>query len=850
MRFSFAPVCLLCAAVLTWTYAGAQCTDYLLTAGGGGFDSEISWNLLDDTGTVVSTGPAVGGQALCLPDGCYTVELLDSWGDGWNGAAWTLTDVAGTIIINETLLAGASISIDFGLNDPACTAPPCADPDYLTVGGGTFDGEISWNLVDGTGTVVLSGTVLNNEAVCLDDGCYTLQMTDSFGDSWNGAFWTLTDGDGTVMANETLGAGTYGEAEIGVNDDSCNPPPCPDAYTFVAGGGTFDGEISWNVLDGSGTEVYAGFATTGEFFCLDTDCYTIQLFDSFGDSWDGATWALTDVDGVQIGTGTLAAGAYDYVQVSIGGATCTDPFPDAIEVDSGTLSAEALITDIFLGDCLEAANIAYTGDATAIGTFSNGAAIGIEEGIIISTGAAVSAEGPNLNFGESTGFYTAGDPLLDALTGSTTSDAAVFEFDFVASTTEVTFTYVFASEEYDEWVCSFNDAFGFFVSGPGYAPNTNIASIPGTSDLVSINNINNDAGCGDAAYAEYYVNNDNGAAIEYDAYTVPLEAVITTVPCETYQIKIAVADASDSQLDSAVLLQAESFNAGVDMSVAGASPTGGQSDSDNCEDTGSFLFVMNGDPLDEDVEISFTIGGTATADVDYDALPDVITFPAGSSIYELDVQGYLDQLDTTPESVTLTLDNVCSCSEPESITLYLCSLIMLGEAQLDLQATLEADETRTRLTWQAASTAQPDHFVMEKSVDGELWTTLFAEAALEDVEGTHSYQGWDTDPAPGLNYYRVRMVDVNGQNQASPIRHVERRLVADPFVYPNPAAGWFHVEYAQEVEVRAFDQRGREVALDQNGTGGYQLSSAASGFYTLRLTDRQGGRWHLPIWVR
>ena len=808
---------------------------------------------------MISTGPAVSGQAICLPDGCYTLELLDSWGDGWNGASWILTDaLSGTIIINETLLAGTSISIDFGLNDPACIAPPCADPDYLTVGGGLYDGEISWNLVDGSGIVVLSGAVFNNEPICLEDGCYTLQLIDSFGDGWDGAYWTLTDGDGTLLVSETLTAGAYGEVEFGVNDGTCNLPPCPDAYTFTAGGGTFDSEISWSLLDGSGTVVYAGLATTGEFFCLDTDCYTLQLFDSFGDGWDGATWTLTDVSGVQIGTGSLVAGAFDYGQISINGAECSDPFPDVLDVETGLSSAEALITDVFLGDCLEASNVSYAGDIGALGTFSNGGAIGIEEGIIISTGSAISAEGPNSGEGITTAFYAAGDPLLDNLAGAVTSDAAVFEFDFVASTSEVSFTYVFASEEYDEFVediitggcAGFNDSFGFFVSGPGYATNTNVAAIPGTSDLVSINNINNSPTCGNPAYSAYYVNNGGGMNIEYDAYTVPLEAVISTVPCETYQIKIAVADAGDALYDSAVLLQAESFNAGVDLDIAGASPAGGQSEPDNCEDTGSFVFVLNGDPLGEDVDITFTIGGTATADLDYDALPDVITFPAGSSIYELDVQGYLDQLDTTPESVTLTLDNVCSCSEPESITLYLCSLIMLGEAQLDLQAALEADETRTRLTWQAASTAHPDHFVMEKSLDGEHWTTLFAEAALVDVEGTHSYQGWDPDPAPGLNYYRVRMVDVNGQNQASPIRHVERRLVADPYVYPNPSSGWFHVEYAQELEVRAFDQRGREVALDQNGVGGYQLSSAASGYYTLRLTDRQGVGWHLPIWVR
>ena len=164
---------------------------------------------------------------------------------------------------------------------------------------------------------------------------------------------------------------------------------------------------------------------------MDTDCYTLQLFDSFGDGWDGATWTLTDVSGVQIGTGSLVAGAFDYGQISINGAECSDPFPDVLDVETGLSSAEAMITDVFLGDCLEASNVSYAGDIGALGTFSNGGVIGIEEGIIISTGSAISAEGPNSGEGITTAFYAAGDPLLDNLAGAVTSDAAVFEFDFV-----------------------------------------------------------------------------------------------------------------------------------------------------------------------------------------------------------------------------------------------------------------------------------------------------------------------------------------------------------------------------------------------------------------------------------
>ena len=88
------------------------------------------------------------------------------------------------------------------------------------------------------------------------------------------------------------------------------------------------------------------------------------------------------------------------------------------------------------------------------------------------------------------------------------NDIGVLSFDFVPQGWEVSFKYVFASDEYPDYVCStFNDAFGFFVSGPYLNDGTpaplppgatrlvysNIAIIPGTYDPeipVTINTIN------------------------------------------------------------------------------------------------------------------------------------------------------------------------------------------------------------------------------------------------------------------------------------------------------------------------------------------------------------------------
>tara|TARA_Y100000813_G_scaffold160384_1_gene120723 strand:+ start:662 stop:3679 length:3018 start_codon:yes stop_codon:yes gene_type:complete len=72
-----------------------------ISVGGGSWDSEIGWSL-DLNGTVLASGGA-GSVTECIPNGCFTFNMTDSYGDGWNGGTYTLTDDAGNVLASGDL---------------------------------------------------------------------------------------------------------------------------------------------------------------------------------------------------------------------------------------------------------------------------------------------------------------------------------------------------------------------------------------------------------------------------------------------------------------------------------------------------------------------------------------------------------------------------------------------------------------------------------------------------------------------------------------------------------------------------------------------------------------------------
>lgn len=170
--------------------------------------------------------------------------------------------------------------------------------------------------------------------------------------------------------------------------------------------------------------------------------------------------------------------------------------------------------------------------ATGAGTFTNGGNIGFNSGVLLTTGFVSCAVGPN------TSSNCSG-------TGSITS----LKFDFTSDTGNVFFNYVFASEEYNEYVgSSYNDVFELLLNG------VNIALLPGAGGVVSINNVNN------GSNSAYYRDNTGGSVDSgYDGLTTVLNAkAFGLVGLNTFEFLIK--DMGDSSYDSGVFIEGGSFS--------------------------------------------------------------------------------------------------------------------------------------------------------------------------------------------------------------------------------------------------------------------------------------------------
>ncbi|SDS59970.1 gliding motility-associated C-terminal domain-containing protein [Formosa sp. Hel1_31_208] len=254
-------------------------------------------------------------------------------------------------------------------------------------------------------------------------------------------------------------------------------------------------------------------------------------------------------------------------------------FGQNISVDSASFTAQQLIEDILIdSDCID--NVIVTN--VVGGDFGNteqsfgffdaaGTNFPFESGIVLSTGRLSNVPGPNTSLSDDDAADWQGDADLEfVLNESNTTNATILEFDFTSVANEISFRYIFASEEYQEGnpnTCQFSDLFGFLIRPINNQQYANIALVPGTQTPVKVTTVHPDIPGGCPAENEAYFESFNGAntPINFNGQTTVLTATATVVPNETYHVKLVIADEQNYRFDSAVFLEAGSFRLSTDI---------------------------------------------------------------------------------------------------------------------------------------------------------------------------------------------------------------------------------------------------------------------------------------------
>lgn len=367
-----------------------------------------------------------------------------------------------------------------------------------------------------------------------------------------------------------------------------------------------------------------------------------------------------------------------------------------LEVETG-LTLEEYVNDILLGNGIQAFNITYQGGDNQLGYLTGGDDVfSISSGLILSCDVAENLECPD-EFLSCDGCLGNGfsDPdLLDiansvpdliggSFSVSSVNDGCVLEFDFIAAGDTVSFDYVFGSDEYETWInTQYNDVFAFFLSGPGITGpydspaafpdgSVNIAGVPNTDPNlpITISSVNS------GTNPEYYVDNQGGTDVCINGYTVPFTASYPVECGETYHIKLAIADGSDTALESIVVLEEGSFESNAVVQIDLSIDVGGPDANTIYEDCGTATLSFER-PVETILDIQEMVyinygNSVATNGVDYGQpqpdgtllpLPDSVIFAPYVSIVEFELTAAIDGVVEGPELVEMEIENVAACN--------------------------------------------------------------------------------------------------------------------------------------------------------------------------------------------
>ncbi|QBZ99131.1 T9SS type B sorting domain-containing protein [Flavobacterium sangjuense] len=382
-------------------------------------------------------------------------------------------------------------------------------------------------------------------------------------------------------------------------------------------------------------------------------------------------------------------------------------FSQPISVSTTSYTVPQLVNNVLINSpCVNATNITWStgsnfGSSNGIGFFQNtNPGFPMQSGVVLSTGNALNAAGPNTSLLNDGSTAWSGDTDLEATLAAAgismvSKNASVLEFDFTPISSNFSFDFIFASEEYGNFQCLYSDAFAFLLTNMTTGVTTNLAVVPSTNtpiSVVTIRDFSYNSSC-PSVNAGYFgsFNGGSGAAnsaTNFNGQTKVLTAASSLTVGVPYHIKLVIADRSDPQSDSSIFISSDSFNIGQDVLGLDLTVAGGNAlcyGTNHTLDTGlstsnhTFVWKKDGAVLPGEVGSTLTVNQAGTYEVTYTnifstCLPITdsvtieyypeITSPNPNNLYKCDsgAASYTYNLDLNTSRVKQGLDPATSVS--------------------------------------------------------------------------------------------------------------------------------------------------------------------------------------------
>lgn len=635
--------------------------------------------------------------------------------------------------------------------------------------------------------------------------------------------WEITCGAPSGCTNPT--ACNYDPAAV--NDDgSC----CFDSCIEVtAGGGTFDGEISWSLFE-SGTLLLTGVANTpnGQNYCGGDGCYTIELYDSFGDGWNGATMQV-QVNGVTVVNTTMATGSFSSASFNIGAVVpgCTDPsapnYNPLATCDDGSCQP---CYDSNPSGCPE---IDLGADIVMPSCFDPCAPLTLEADVF-DAGQTTSYEVCAIDFNPPYPF-NAGTQIFIGLD------------DIFSPAINLPFDFCFFGQTYDQVVVGANGLITFDLT---QADRCCAWAYDSPLPTPSLPYGDTPPACGGSGQDGIYNTSINGAYHDMDPSISGsiYYAIQGSYPCRVFIVNWdQVAHFSCTSITTTQQIVIYETTNTIEVYLADKPTCAGWNNGNAVvgiqDHTGTVGYVpinrQTGSWSATNEAWRFRPNGSPNYVVDwYDEFGAYL----GSGT-DVEVCPGEDPQTFEAEATYTACDG--STIQVQDDIIVSCLNILLPVEWLNFDAELSPDERKVHCSWTTASETDNDYFMVERSADGENWEDIGQVDGAGTISEARSYQFTDAHPLPGVSYYRVRQTDFNGQSSRSQIDAVERSENDQWVLFPNPGNGTFSVtSTVKQFKLKVYDVRGREVPYSMTPNKEYQLKSAEPGYYTVEFIAKTG----------